>query len=48
MRCAAAGRNFHLLLDLGFVDEDEPYKSIVLLVIVIFLWTLANIFLELF
>tara|TARA_A200000113_G_scaffold35476_1_gene29067 strand:- start:71 stop:214 length:144 start_codon:yes stop_codon:yes gene_type:complete len=47
MRCAAAGRNFHLLLDLGFVDEDEPYKSNVLLV-VIFLWILANIYLESF
>ena len=48
IRCAAAGWNFHLLLDLGFVGEDEPYKSSDLLAVVIFLWILANIYSEVF
>ena len=27
IRCTAAGRFFHLLRDLGFVDDDGAYKS---------------------
>ena len=48
IRCAAAVWIFSLLLDLGFVDEDEPDKSNILLAVMIFLWILANIYLEVF
>jgi len=48
IRCAAAGRFFHLLRDLGFVDDDGAYKSKGLLAVMIFLWILANTYLELF
>ena len=48
IRCTAAGRFFHLLRDLDFVDDDGAYKSKGLLAVMIFLWILANTYLELF
>ena len=48
IRCTAAGRFFHLLFDLDFVDDNGAYKSKGLLAAMIFLWILANTYLELF
>ena len=37
IRCTAAGRFFHLLRDLGFVDDDGAYKSKGLLAVIFFM-----------
>ena len=42
IRCTAAGRFFHLLRDLGFVDDDGAYKSKGLLAIAAFAMQIRN------